>query len=272
MITSLLALALPLKPVDFPSAPLAAEVDKGVRTYSLGKGLERLYMDDRQVVGVWFDGRLHRDADHVVWISPSLMSRWLGYLDAKEKWPAGELEKRWGFLRKSLGGRMTFIVRLCALPKIDILEQEVALPADPCDMTKVRFLWTSNRSELSAVQDRELIHVPGAVERLPAFGKRVPIGLNSDPSVYLVSEHRADTANKVFQEDWWMRVPFGESIQPEFAKECMEEMAFCGEYHSRTYFVSLPIPEEPIEANRFELRIFSPRKERVAKFSLFSKK
>ena len=84
----------------------------------------------------------------------------------------------------------------------------------------------------------------------------------------MVSEHRSSSAGKVLQEDWWMRIPFGEPLQPEFARECMDEMMFCGEYFCRTYLVSLPIPEEPIEGNRFELRIFSPRKERVARFSL----
>ena len=268
MVLFYLALALLPKPVDFPAAPIPSEIDAGVRTYALGKGLDRLYQDDRRVVGIWFDGRQHRDADQVLWISPSLVSRWLGYLEAKEKWPAGELESRWASLRKSLGGRMTFVVRLCSMPKMDVLEGEIGSPADPCEIKDVRFLWTSSKSSLPDAPDRMMIRVPGAEIHAPEFGKRAPAGLNADPAVYMISERRSDDAGKVLQEDWWMQVPFFEPLQPEFGKECLDEMMFCGDFHCRTYLVSLYVPSEPIESNRFELRIFSPRKERVARFSL----
>ena len=272
MVLSYLALAVALKPVDFPEAAIPREIDTGVRTYALGRGLDRLYLDDRKVVGVWFDGRMHRDADQVLWISPSLASRWLGYLEAKEKWPSGELEKRWVLLRKSLGGRMTFIVRLCAMPKIDIFDQEVASPADPCDMKDVRFLWTAGKISLPDAPEKLMVRIPGAEIHAPEFGKRTPTGLNADPAVYMISERRSDVAGKVLQEDWWMQVPFFEPLQPEFGKECLDEMMFCGDFHCRTYLVSLYVPTEPIENDRFELRIFSPRKERVARFSLVGRR
>jgi hypothetical protein len=267
----LAALLLPAiaRPVDFPEVPLAHEVAKGVRTYSLGKGLERLYLDDRQVVGRWFDGRIHRDADTVLWISPSLVSRWLGYLEAKEKWPAGELESRWRRLRSHLGGRLTFVSRVSSFPKMDMLEQEPAGRADPREASHIRILWTSSERPIPEVEERKLIQVPGAVVREPHFGKRSLPEQRFEPEVCLLTRRQARDLDGLLREDWWLRVPFGEDLRPEFSPRCPEEGWPLGDFYSALYLASLPIPDG-FAGSGFELRLFSPRKERVAKYILGS--
>jgi len=61
-----------------------------------------------------------------VFLSPSLVSRRLGYLQAREGWTNDQLETRWQLARETLGGRLSFLVRVCSFPKIDLLEEAPA--------------------------------------------------------------------------------------------------------------------------------------------------
>ncbi|HVL39825.1 MAG TPA: hypothetical protein VM328_10595, partial [Fimbriimonadaceae bacterium] len=124
MIVPFLAGVFLLRPVHFPPQPIQHEIERGIEVYRQGKGLERVLMEDRQIVGWWFNGKIKEGVEEVVWISPSLVSRWLGYLWAQEKWAGGELERRYGRLRARLRGQMWFMTRLSRLPKMDFLGEE----------------------------------------------------------------------------------------------------------------------------------------------------
>jgi hypothetical protein len=268
-----LFLALPIKPIDFPSLPIAKEIDAGVCIYALGKGIDRLYLDDRRVVGLWFDGKVRQEADHVLWLSPSLISRWLGYLEAKEKWPDGELEGRWDALRAHLSGHMTFIVRLCSMPRIDPIEGEIDQKAQQEDSSDVRFLLTSSSPHKpSAATKDELLGfaIPRPVP--PVGRRRVSGGIRLEPDVVALSRVQSREVRQVLDEDWWLRAPFGKALTPEFSKPpCFDDYPL-GDYFASTYLVRFPIPKEPFPANSFQLRIFSPRKERIADFSLLERR
>jgi hypothetical protein len=271
MLVALAALWIPLKPLDFPPGPLPAEVARGVEVYVEGKGLERLYNEDRQVVGTWFDGTRKRDADHVLWISPALASRWLGYLEVKEKWPPGERESRWKKLKASLAGKLTFVVRLCAMPKVDLVEQELAGYGMERDALDVRFLWTSASSEWPVVRSREGL-LGWSRPRTEPQRDRPADSLRAMPQSCLLREHRSRSSSRIFAEDWWRRVPFGESLTPEFDRGSLVEDLPLGDFFAATYLVQLPIPKESLPSGGFELRVFNARRERVAAFSLFPAK
>jgi hypothetical protein len=252
-------------PMEFPAWPIPAELDRGVRLYALGKGLDRLYLEDRKVIGTWFDGRARVGADEAIWLSPGLMSRWLGYLEAKEKWPRGELEARWRRIRADLGGRLTFVVRLCSFPRTDLFEEGLPPRHDPRDSRDVRFLWTSNDPDLPRVLPLE---GPLSWVRPEAFGTRVPSQMQRDPRVFLLSERQARSASEAMREDWWLRVPFGETLRPEFSESRCWDGYPLGDFYCSTYLATLPLPRKPMPDSEFELRIFSPRKERIARFDM----
>ncbi len=269
MLLALASLWLPLKPLDYPERPIGVELERGVQAYVRGKGLERLYLEDRQVVGTWFDGSKKRDVDQVLWISPSLLSRWLGYLAAKEKWAEGELPARWAKLRASLGGKLTFLVRLGAMPKIDLMEQETVAPGSSRDALDVRFLWTSTAAPWPHVAAKEGFLGWSGPKRFPSTALRIE-GLRTEPRACRIGERRARSAEGVLVEDWWRRVPFGEPLTPEFERGNLEEGLPLGEFFATTYLVQLPVPGDTLPGGQFELRIFSPRKERIAGFSVFA--
>lgn len=269
---SFLLLAAPMKPIDFPQAPIAKEVWAGVRIYSQRKGLDRLYLDDRRVVGLWFDGKRKVEADHVLWLSPSLMSRWLGYLEAAEKWPHGELEARWSSLRASLGGRLTFVIRLCSMPRVDFLEGEATCSPDFAESSHVRFLLTASEVELPERAARhELLGVNVGTGRAPKPLQAAKEALRIDPWTAELSSRRARDASSVLKEDWWQRVPFARELTPEFASPTSEVGYPLGDYRCNTYLASSPLPKEPFPASGFQFRVFSPKKERIAKFSVFDR-
>lgn len=273
MFAVLALMTIPLRPLDFPKQPIARELDEGVRVYRHGKGLDRLYQDDRKVTGTWFDGKVRRDADHVLWLSPSLISRWLGYLEAKEKWPEGELERRWTALRMDLGGRMSFVVRVCTMPRMDLLEGEISERIAPIDPKQLRFLWTSSLPPRPSVPARmDVIGLIRQRETPLNQSRRYVGGMRVEPKQCLLSEFWSRSASEVLKEDWWMRVPFGEALKSEF--DCLDSSYAVplGDFYSATYLVSLPLPEGPLAGPGFELRSFSPRKERVARFELFGGK
>lgn len=266
-------LSIPLRPIDFPVSPFPREMDEGVRVYRHGKGLDRLYTDDRKVTGSWFDGKIKRGVDHVIWISPSLVSRWLGYLEAKEKWPAGELERRWGRLRQDLGGKFTFVVRVCSMPRIDPLEGEIDRWTTRPDPAELRFLWTSSPNELPAIPMRmDVVDLVRNTEVPLTASRRVVGGQRSEPQGCLLSELWSRQASEVLRDDWWRRVPFGEPLRPEFEGLLAERSIPLGEFRSATFLVSVPIPDGPLAGSTFELRSFSPQKERIAKFELMERR
>src|SRR5689334_4109662 len=114
MLSIALAYSMITHPVRFPVEPIQIEVCRGEEVYRAGKGIERTLMEDRQAIGYWFDGRVRKDVEEAIWVSPTMVSRWLGYLQAKERWPKLELLNRWAALRDQLDGSLTFVVRLTA--------------------------------------------------------------------------------------------------------------------------------------------------------------
>lgn len=252
-----------LRPVAFPPTPLVNEVRRGAAVYVAGKGIDRVLLEDRSVIGTWFDGRIHRDVEDVLWISPSFVSRWLGYLEAQEKWPQGVLEARWQALRPDLDGRLSFIVRLSSFPRIVDPEFGSQRKADAAEVDNVRFSLTSGAFLPAAGTART---VPKAIRLLKASSDGGGLNLLLHAAPLRRSQGRSWREFEAVP--WYSLVPFGDLVWPEFATAPPNTGLALGGHFAGWYGLSLPVPETLRTQSAFELRVFSPRKERVAQFNL----
>ncbi|MFQ3668078.1 MAG: hypothetical protein SNJ61_04220 [Fimbriimonadaceae bacterium] len=254
--------APPLVPIAFPSEPIEAERARGRDAYRKSRNLIRTFDGYRQSVGRWAAGPLQQTVEDVLWLSPEWAARWLGYHEAKEKWPPGELERRWSEIAFQSEGRLLFVVRLSAFPRHNWFG-EVQGPADPTDLEPLRFLVTLDGDRLP--------------ERVGPFGRLDDLspGPDDPPAVWL--QPSAERVGTLFSNDpasfanvaWWRWLPFASAVRPEF-EPLGAPTGFLGEYRQDVYVVSAALPPEicrdPNAVQTFQLRIFSPRRERVASF------
>lgn len=112
-----------------PLTPAVAEVAAGYRSARLGAKPESVIGKNRVAVGKWFDGTKQVPTEYVVWISPGLVARWLGYLARRERWPRGEVQRRWDTYRLATQGRPFFFVALSAYPRQSFVDLTPVAPA-----------------------------------------------------------------------------------------------------------------------------------------------
>jgi len=261
MLATLAALALIPKPLLFPPKPISAELERGEKVYYRKRGVERVFQEDRATIGWWFDGSKKKDVDDVIWLSPSLISRWLGYLNAKEKWSQDELQRRWEALSQILNGRMTFVVEAYALPKQSFFEITDDGPSKPATATNLRF----SVSHLTTAPGDHREGKPGL--KL----KEAPLTLLT-PEVSPLATFRGYSLDAVNKWDWFALDRRFELLTPEFSgPKPTPYDGIVGDYLRVIYIVQVAVPEEPIEAKQIELRVFAPGKEPVARFNLTAK-
>lgn len=259
--------AFGLRPVAFPEAPIQAEVRRGIEVYRKGKGLDRVLQEDRKVVG-WRKSELRRfETEQVVWVSPSLVSRWLGYLWAKEKWPEQELQTRWSTLRGQLDGRLTFIVELAKLPDPPgtpgALER---LGEDP--FADVRIVFTAGGSNLpmdpqpTPFLGLRFIREKGAIQP----GERGILRQDLEP--FKLAEVVSRQPIRTSWAAWHNRVPFGPALSPQFDPGIQEPLAPLGGYVKDWFLVQAPVPKDVYLYLNLQLRILSKDPERLANFEL----
>lgn len=266
------SLILPLLVVpkwEFPAEPLPSQVARGVKAYVEGRGLERTFLEDRKALGTWFDGKAKRDVEEVIWFTPGIVSRWLGYLEAKEKWPPGVLQGRWSRIREALNGNVVFVVRLSAFPKIDALEPSNVGPSSAIDLDEVRFLVTVGGAWLprSPIKERWL----GLASFAVAFGKPKPGVLGPmflEPKVTTIARLQSRERRPIERFAWAAELPFSRELSPEFAEGSEDVWLPLGDFHAGWYLLQLPAPDGMASFQDIQVRVFSPRKERIASFSL----
>jgi hypothetical protein len=139
MLAWLVAALSVFRPLDFGPTPPEGSVEEGKRLFLTNELQSRTLQGSREVLGRWFDGRAHQEADLAIWLSPELLGRWYGWLAARDSWPKEVIQKRWREAKKELEGQLVFIVRLAALPKQDPLEFGNGKEADPQSASKVKF-------------------------------------------------------------------------------------------------------------------------------------
>lgn len=254
---------LAMRPIAFPSTPLPYEVRVGAAICRAGKGIDRVALDDRQVIGLWFDGRIRQDVEEVVWLSPAYVSRYLGYLQEKERWFDGDIQRRWTAIRNILDGQLTLVARLCAFPRW--VDSDYGLPGkgNPDQVENTRWLWTAG-----PMTSRPSPRV--SVARAMRDGG-VPAAVQGEPEVTLLRRSTSRSAKALEAVGWLDVVPFGVPLRPEFWRPAEDSGLALGQYHSAWYLIQLPVPTDLRAQPGFELHVFTPGKERVARFELLGR-
>lgn len=253
----------------FPDAPLTSELQKGAVVFAQGKGIDRIFQDDRKAFGTWFDGKLRRDVDEVLRLSPALMSRWLGYLSAKEKWPPEELAARWVKIKNELEGNHWFVVRLSAFPKLDLFDGSPSDSVNSSTLDNVRFQITLNGRKLPRSQTFDPYF--GFV---PTFAK-APEKL--DGVIY--ANTRVQQGPTVQVRHWkeiealtWLEpTNLGYYLLPEFYERKLADGLPLGDYHARWYLLSTHSDDEK-PSQTIEVWIFRPKKQSMVSWDLQTKK
>lgn len=253
-----------LVPILYPADPIEAERIRGRDAYRKSRNVIRTFDRYRQSVGRWASGPVQRTVEDVLWLSPEWASRWLGYHEAKEKWPAGEVERRWGEIALHMEGRLLFVVRLSAFARHDYFG-EIQAPADPTDLEPLRFLVTLNGHRLP--------------QRVGPFGKMHDLSPEPDDPeprwlecfAERVATLRSNDPESFTNVAWWRWLPFEAAVRPEFEPLGAPE-GFLGEYRQDIYLVSVDLPTDtlanPESVRSVQVRIFSQRRERVGSFDL----
>ena len=230
----------------FPSEPIADQVTRGAKIAVSMPGaslndffaspepradFRNVWGEDQAAIGWWSNGHKLVPVEHVLWVSPQLISRWLGFLERREYWDEGELQTRWKQITEQLEGKQTFIVTLSAYPKMPFRGIGDYKRPSTEEIEDVRFVYTSGEK-----------HKSMSAVRIAA----------------LQSRERGDFDSY----RWWHHVDFSKLLIGEFESTKEEYWLPLGDYHKSWYLVTV----EGADDEKFEVRVLSRRKERIAKF------
>lgn len=243
----ILALAIALE-VAFPLSPDPAQMAIGAKEATrhpkLGTAkiftspsprinVDLIYHDDSRGIGSWANGTLQQTTETCLWLSPALMSRWLGFLQQREKLTDEAASYKWQQMRHLLDGNLTFVVRLSAFPKLPTLNIGDEEPANLADIDDVRFVIMVNRQQVEVSSHR--LARWQARERKP------------------LEDYR-----------WWLDTPLAAVLNPEFEPDSNRNQLPLGRYHAAWYLITAPAGSEPV--TEISVHILSQRKERVARW------
>lgn len=189
--------------------------------------IDRAFQEDAVAVGSWSDGLRKVPVESVLELSPRLMARWLGFLAERESWPAHELQARWEAISGELQGATWYVIGLAAYPKSSLLELTDSAPSKPEEIVDVRVV----------VLQGGVVVPAQAVELARARGR---------------------TRGEVERHPWWLGLPFGQALHPEFEPPAHPGM---GDFRRRWLLVRAELVPGPAE-----VRVLSRTKTRVARF------
>lgn len=263
------AVALVFKPVSFPVAPISSELLRGEAVYLAGAPIEKTEIEDRQGIGSWFDGSHSREVEEAIWVSPGMVSRWLGYQRAKEKWTPVEQLDRWNAVRNELDGKLTFVVRLSSFAKQDPLEFGDTPPGTLAAVTDVKFAVTVSRpsrpgevGKLDARRFEALYGGPIARERNSQFASTYRI----DSTATTLTVQEAYEWSDLVGLRWIDYVPFGVPLGGIPAGH--DPTILLGDNYVSLFLIQLPVPVGLRDVRELKVTVVSPNKQRVAEFSL----
>lgn len=233
---------------QFPAEPLTKEFQRGValarkhrkpgigdlfQTNTPRNSMDALFQSDRQNVGWWSNGYEQQPIDHVVWLSPPLLSRWIGFLSAQEYWSSDEIVTRWGNIADALVDRRAFVVQLSAFSKIPTYGFGDEVRPNTADIDNVRFVYTSGNDsvEMNAIQ---------------------------------LAQWQSRDRFELDRFLWWQVLPFSGALNGEFEAQQPDPPLMLGDNYRSWTLVWV----EGVDDLKFEVRILSPRKERVGYFSI----
>ena len=239
------------RPVAFGEAPIRGEMLLGERLERKRKGVDRVERGDRAVLAKWFDGRKRQDADEVIWLSPGYISRWLGWMRAREGWTDDEVRRRWRLARDQYNGKLTFVVRVCALPRNDVINEEESPARYASDLDDVRGVLSYTQGKSSRVfQQGNALLLEKCVFEDPH--KALSVDWEHEPALASV---------------------FGSTFAPS-ASQLIDpnlDFGFCGST-AAMWLVQFDTPKSIWTAGRFEFKAVMANKERTATYAVFHKR
>jgi hypothetical protein len=238
---ALLAAWMCFKPLTLGMEPIGCSMSVGAEIARSGKGVDRLLLEDRQVVGKWARTYLPHDAEDVIWISPDLVSRWLGYLQESENLTEPEVSARWAALAKTEGKTLWFIVRLAALDK-----------QDPLDM---------GMEEAAQTNDLDPVVVRATLTDIS--GHRIAL---RDLHTKLIATFRSSDADELIGLPWYIYSDVFKPLLPAIPPSPLD--SDLGSNEARLLLVQADVPDATIAAREVEIRVLSRRKTRIAHFPM----
>ncbi len=252
MLALLLLVHAAFRPVLFGDAPIQRELLLGESIERKRRGIERTLLADRSPIGEWFNGKEREQVEEAIWLSPELISRWLGWQQSREGWSPTEVQKRWNVARDRFNGKMTFVVRLTAFPKVDPLEGagEPARLVD--DLSDARGAVTYDGPKKSP-------HQHAATQNL------------------LLQRLTENTPQEVLSAKWQSLPPFDDVLNGTFSASGSDtidpNLDFgLGDYSGALWLEQCDIPSDLYGRKNFDLQIVTAHKKRVAHFSLLRPK
>lgn len=194
-------------------------------------GVESIYLGDRKELGWWSNGYIKVATEYCLRLSPGLMSRWVGFLQYREKLSDAQVQEKWDEIQTELGGRGAVMVRLSAFPKQGMMGNGEEERANLADLSDVRFVVQVDGQQVEA-EARQL----GAWE--------------------------AKDRRTLEQFKWWLETPLAGVLSPEFEAKANQRPLPLGGYHATWWLVSLPVGLN--ERQALSVHVLSRRKERVA--------
>lgn len=238
---TVLAAWMCFKPLTLGPGPNREAMLVGEEIARQGKGLDRLLLEDRQVIGRWARAYMPHDSEDVLWISPDLLSRWLGYLQESEGLTDQQVQDRWNALEGSAGRDFWIVVRLAALDKQDPLDLGMEEEAETTDLSPVKVLATV--TDLS--------------------GQRIAL---KPTQTTVLADVRSSDANEVIGLPWYI---FSDAFKPLLPSiPPSKPDSDLGTNEGRLLFVKLPVPGSMLAGRELEVRVLSRRKNRLAHFAL----
>jgi hypothetical protein len=253
---------------EFPAEPISAEVSRGAGFFKKNKGIERTLLEDRFSLGTWYDGKVKRDVEQAIRLSPSMLSRWLGYLEAREKWGPEAIARRWQQLRGGLEGRLAFVVQISSMPKADLFEPHLRVESFSNDWLDVRFLVTLGGRGLPRAPTREPFFGWSIFRPKQLESRSEAPALRLEPEVSLIALLQGRDRSRVLGHPWYVGLPFERELSPEFGARGFEYVPPVGEYKSAWFLVTVPLPDNAGAYADLQLWVFSKGKERIADWDL----
>lgn len=228
-------------PIAFTEAPEQIAFEGGMKWAKENKPASYCQLPVQSVVGTWWSGMGISKIEFVWWYSPEYVSAMLGYLSTKEYWKPKETQNRWTSIAQNAQGKVTFLVQLAAMPRIDPLTGDPDQPANYEQLVNVRFVLVINQTVLQ-----------------PKTASLV---------------YQAKSRNrKITQElPWYQFAPGGTKLIGEFETPLEPTGMMMGEYGVMLYRVDFDLEEvlqNSENAKFMSFKVLSRSKTRVANFQL----
>jgi hypothetical protein len=114
----------------FGTEPIAEDFKAGQKIFKQHKGIDRVTKDSRIVIGQWFNGANLQPVEEAIFVTPGLLSRWLGYHQANGKSKL-EVQSAWTKCSAQFSEKTVVVIRLARLCTVDMIDGDVDNSAKP---------------------------------------------------------------------------------------------------------------------------------------------